>query len=690
MKRIRAWLLIAAAALGLAAGLGAAPATPTYFGITSAIDRIDASLKNLPAGQNPHGAEWTRFFDDIRNDLRLYTASPSVGERVKALQRLYEKSNDLANVPWATAAELRGEIRSWLRPRIALAWAEYRLLESIKDLPDESAATRDGWRAFVSDRLRAAQHDLEAADTVSNRLDALDRVHSAFEALQKSARTSPWSRTMELQSAVADLYSVPDVEVAVDQSALTTAVMQQGIVEPGWIFFKGQWSYVTPGPLTGLGFVPTADGIMVSISQALNSTTPIQGFQQQVAQDPQGRRAANLYHFDATTNNSAVLTTTILFRLATGVSIAPGYQHGISATINSLPQQGKGLGRFVASLIGYNQNNITERVYEGAIGQIRQQVVESAGELAGIKASQKADQINAQIRPYVVDGQTIATRDFGLTGLSLQTYPNYARIQGTLYSQAAGGVFGSMFPQPGSFQSLQQGLTVDVNLSSTISSLSRGYFQGAMARDVENVMIVTTKNLDDPKHPGIDITQNVDWPTYLARVQQSRAQGDAEAQAIRVYKPEKSPLAAADANGRLVLYLPDFTMEVPAPPMAARGGAFTGPPAQVYRVQFRRAEVVLDFKLQPYTYPEPPHVVGQVADFDPGGNVQVWAINDDDTKPAPLNAFSAGIVGTTVAGRVRGLPFDVPLEQLRGRGLELTYASALDPSGWLRLVVLPR
>ena len=145
--------------------------------------------------------------------------------------------------------------------------------------------------------------------------------------------------------------------------------MKTGIVEPGWIYFKDQWSYVTPGPIMGIGFVPTADGIQVSISQAMTSTTPIQGFQQQVAQDPKGQRAAKLYQFSATSRNNAILTITLLFRLATGVQLAPGYQHGISATIGSTPQPGKGLTRFIASVIGYGQRRITNEVYEGADSQ---------------------------------------------------------------------------------------------------------------------------------------------------------------------------------------------------------------------------------------------------------------------------------------------------------------------------------
>ena len=67
---------------------------------------------------------------------------------------------------------------------------------------------------------------------------------------------------------------------------------------------------MTPGPVTGIGFVPTVDGIQIAISQALTSITPVQGFQNQIASDPQGQRAAKMYEFSATTRNDAILTIT--------------------------------------------------------------------------------------------------------------------------------------------------------------------------------------------------------------------------------------------------------------------------------------------------------------------------------------------------------------------------------------------
>ena len=52
---------------------------------------------------------------------------------------------------------------------------------------------------------------------------------------------------------------------------------------------------VTAGPKTGFGLLPADAGIAFYNSQSLTSVTPIHDFQQQIEQDPQGRKAAKLY-----------------------------------------------------------------------------------------------------------------------------------------------------------------------------------------------------------------------------------------------------------------------------------------------------------------------------------------------------------------------------------------------------------
>lgn len=673
----------------LAAGLGAAQAPPSYHGVARVMDRVEAAWKGLPPEQNPHAAGWLERFATLRSELRRYSESPDPEQRVAALKRLYGLSGALQSSGWPVARELNEELRAWLRPRVALAWAEYRVLEAVQALPESESENRTKWTSFLNDVLRPSIQQFEGAGTVANRLAARERLDAALRALQRGNQSWPWSRALALQSAVADLYSLPNFEATLDASVLASA-LPSGIVDPGWIYFRGQWSYVTPGPITGIGFVPTADGIQFAISQALTSTTPIQGFQQQVASDRQGRRAARLYHFDATSQNNAILTMTVLFRLTTGLQLAPGYQHGISATVGSSPQPGRGLGRLIASLVGYNQRRITNEVYEGAIGQIREGIVSGSSELAGIRASERAAQINAQVRPYIVDARTAGVNNFGVTDLRMATHGHFARIQGNVVSFGDPDQAVATFPQPRTFSTLGSGITVDVHLPAALANVARGLLRTPEAQGVTNVMIVTNAKLSDSDAPGFRTAPNTDFGTYLAEVRRAREANNPEVQAIRVFKPERPLEAAADKDGNLVLVVPDFTIDVPAPPQAVRGGALTGPPAQVYRLKAARAEFTLAVHLEPAAAGQPPRLVGQVVGFDGGPNVQILAINESEEAARPLNALTSRVVAVAFGNQLAGLPLNLPLDRLATGQVALVDASPLDPSGWMRLVFQTR
>ena len=151
------------------------------------------------------------------------------------------------------------------------------------------------------------------------------------------------------------------------------------LVESGPVYRKGYVSQVTAGPKTGFGLMPSDDGIAFFNSQLLTSITPITDFQNQIASDSQGQRAAKLYHFDATTYDWSELTITTVLR-PSGLQITPSYRHNINAAICSQPEPGGGVGRLIAGLIGMNQQKITDKVYEGAIGQFQQRIPEEAME----------------------------------------------------------------------------------------------------------------------------------------------------------------------------------------------------------------------------------------------------------------------------------------------------------------------
>ena len=79
---------------------------------------------------------------------------------------------------------------------------------------------------------------------------------------------------------------------------------------------------MTAGPKTGFGLLPSDDGIAFYNSQLLTSATPITDFQNQIASDPQGRRAAKLYEFSATSIDAAQLTVYTVLRASGLVDLA--------------------------------------------------------------------------------------------------------------------------------------------------------------------------------------------------------------------------------------------------------------------------------------------------------------------------------------------------------------------------------
>ena len=86
-------------------------------------------------------------------------------------------------------------------------------------------------------------------------------------------------------------------------------------METGPVYRKGYWSQVTAGPKTGFGLLPSDDGIAFYNKQTLVSVTPITDFQNQIAADPQGQRAAKLYQFSTTSYDWSELTITTVLDL---------------------------------------------------------------------------------------------------------------------------------------------------------------------------------------------------------------------------------------------------------------------------------------------------------------------------------------------------------------------------------------
>ena len=683
MRKRSTWLW-GAAALAL---IGAAPAAPSYLSIERTID--DWEKPGAPPQRN--GDAWRAFFDAVKRDLAAYGAAQTEDERLAAVGRLYQESVALQGISWRPAAEVREGLRAWLRPRVRLAWANRRLVETVRALGatanPAAVGNRDRWVTFVDNDLGSALRAYEAATTVRERRDGLQQVYAALVALDNGNRAHPWGPSLTLKAALDDLFNRPNLDVTADAASVSPA-LATNVVTSGPVDFKGQRSYVTAGPHLGFGLLPSDDGIMFSNTQALTSVTPISGFQQQVASDPKGKRAAKLYQFGATSTDHSQLTITAILRPG-GLAVAPGYQHNVSAAINSNPIQGKGLGRAVASLIGLNQAKITDKVYQSAINKIVEGVVGGASELGQIKAGEGAAQKNAQLARALVGNDTLRVKNFEVTGLSLRSRPGLAMVGGTVRWVGAAEQVGADATQPAALETYQPGVCADVHLPSLATNMARGYIQSPQVQLIQNLMIVTRK-LPEGSKPGVgrQIFPNTGYVAFLAAADEARAANDPKVLAVRVKRPGRSPEFSASRDGHLVVTLHDFLIEVPAPPQAARGG-LAGPAARVYRISAPDAEVDIEFAVAPAAPGAPLKLTGKIAGFDPGPRAQVYAVNETEDQATPLPAFTNTIVLNVFAGKIAGQPIDAPLDDVKIPGFALTGVSPLDPSGWIRVNLSP-
>ncbi|WP_148596388.1 hypothetical protein [Aquisphaera giovannonii] len=647
---------------------------------------MDAIRKALddPAARQPNAPGWFALFDAIQSDLDAYTKATEPAGRLASLERLNEVSAALGAVAWAPAQQLRAELLQWINPRLHLASAERRLDETVKSLPQTEdpavKANRQRWLDFVANDLGKALNEYNAAATVSQRADGLKKIHQALRLLQTRNSEHPWQPSWDLQNAVNELFNQPNLDVTADVNVVSP-FFNQWLVQTGPVYRKGYWSQVTAGPKTGFGLLPSDDGIMFFNSQALTSVTPITDFQNQIASDPQGQRAAKLYVFSATTVDQANLTIYTVLR-PSGLQIWPAYNHNIDASICSVPAQGGGVGRAVAGLIGLNQEAINQKVYEGAIGQFRQRIPGEAQEEAESRIAGETAQRNAQLRQFLPGDNTATVQDFLISGLSLRSRPEAVYVNGLLQSRSGDKQRGADAPQPASLAVPAAGVTADVHLVSLLDGIVAGLFERPVVQAVENVMI-RTRDVPPGTPPGeAAVTRvNVDFPTYLSVARDVRKQNNAKVTALRIKRPSQPPDFAADARGYLVAIIHDVQIDVPAPDPNSSAGSMIGVKGNVLRIKMPQLEVAFSHQLDPATR----QIKAQIQDFTPSPGSQVLAIDTDESKAAPLTRFTGALVMNTIGAKLRTQPLQASLDKLNLRGFAIQSVSPLDPSGWMRV-----
>jgi hypothetical protein len=191
-----------------------------------------------------------------------------------------------------------------------------------------------------------------------------------------------------------------------------------------------------------------------------------------------------------------------------------------------------------------------------------------------------------------------------------------------------------------------------------------------------------------PPREGVTIGKNVDFATFLKNVQEARAANNPNVTAIRIKKPGVPPEFAVDDRGFLVILVREFQMDVPALPGAERGGLLM-PASRVIRFLIPTAEFVLSYKVPAEGSGPPTELDAKVEDFIPSAGTKVQTLFDDESKPTTMGPFQANIALAGFKLKLQQSPIKVPLTSLNIPGFSLSKISPLDPSGWMRVVLMP-
>ena len=416
--------------------LGASQATPSYYDVNQKVERARAAFAD---DESQKAAGWNTFFDAIDEELQAQGAAGSAADRLEHLERLGRIRDALGGVYWAPATAVQGSLTNWLEPRLALNRALVQLDETVEAQGDDWSP-KAAWATYVDD-LDAAIGAYEAAETASQRLNASRKLRGALDSLRTNLRSRPWAPAFALEQTLDTVLDGPNLSLAADLNILQPFLAQQ-VVKPEVINFKGQTSYVQPGAYTGWGLMESNQGIAFYNGQWSYSTTPVQGFQQQVASQPQGDLAANLYQFASTIYNTNHVTAVAVIT-PNGLIVDPQNAPSVTAGFAAAPQPGAGsaIGRGLASLVGFDRQRILNELREQALPRIRQETAQGTAELAQIKASQEAAQQNAMLRRYLPGNNTLVVPEapvpVAIRELNLYSRPWAAFVEGLVEWQGA-------------------------------------------------------------------------------------------------------------------------------------------------------------------------------------------------------------------------------------------------------------
>ena len=282
------------------------------------------------------------------------------------------------------------------------------------------------------------------------------------------------------------------------------------------------------------------------------------------------------------------------------------------------PTPGGGLGRGIAALIGMDREAITQRVKEGALPKLQQQIPVEAQEEALERIGKETAQRNADLRSKGLEGNDmVAVNDVLITGLSLRSRPEAVFVGGLFQWRGAPGQLGADAPQPPPWPLRSSPASPLTFMPVRCSPARRRAFTSETRSNSVHDLMITIKEAPPgtPPADAIKIAKNVDFPTYIKAVDESRKPGS-RANVLRHHAPAEPPEFSADAKGNFVAFVHDLQLEVPAPESEAKGGV-VGAAAKIYRIKMPQAEFAFSYTVE--TAPgNSPQLHAKVADFNPG------------------------------------------------------------------------
>jgi hypothetical protein len=350
------------------------------------------------------------------------------------------------------------------------------------------------------------------------------------------------------------------------------------------------------------------------------------------------------------------------------------------------PAPGGGFQRFIAGLIGFTKDRITQQIYEGAYPRVQSQAVRGAKELSAERSAEAQASLNGQASQYLVGNNTAVYGPVAVTSMAMLSRPEYALVQGNLqYRSPELGQYADA-GQPPELGTIASGVAADLHLPSLLTNFAGGYLTSPEVQGVDNILIETRDVPEGtPLAEAVTITPNADWPTFSQAVDRARAANNPKIQAVRLRKPARPPLFGADRDGNLVAVLRDVTIDLAAPAQGPNGVQIPGPPARVYRLTSPQLEIAIDGSYRPATAEEGASFQGQIVAVDPGAGAKITAIDQDENAGTLLNPLVNVVVLTAIRTRLQQRPVNLPLDRLLIPGFAFTGVTDLHPTGWLRV-----